>query len=74
MRPRNHSCEILPINEGPGIIKPMRMKMKARKINKNKQPSKTQLYTNNKLTNYMFRPSKGHLPTDVFKHQPEDDP
>jgi len=27
---------ILPINEGPGIIKPMRMKTKARKLNKSK--------------------------------------
>jgi hypothetical protein len=43
MRPRTHSYEILPINEGPGIIKPKRMKMKARKINKNKQQSKTTL-------------------------------
>jgi hypothetical protein len=36
----------------------MRMKMKARKLNKNKQQSKTQLYKNNKLSNYMFLPSR----------------
>jgi hypothetical protein len=28
------------------------------------QPSKTQLYKN-KLTNYMFRPSRGHLQADI---------
>ena len=33
---RTHSCEILPINEGPGIIKLMGMKMKARKLNNSK--------------------------------------
>jgi hypothetical protein len=30
------------------------------------QPSKTQLYKNNKLTSYMFRPSRGHLQSDVW--------
>jgi hypothetical protein len=29
------------------------------------QPSKTQLYTNNKLISYMFRPYWGHLQADI---------
>jgi len=29
-----------------------------------KQPSKTQLYENNKLTSYIFQPSRGHFQAD----------
>jgi hypothetical protein len=47
---------------------------KKKKIKTYKQQSKTQLYKSNKLTNYMFRPSRGHLQADASKHQPEDNP
>jgi len=44
---------------------PFALHNKLRHINKR---SKTQLYKNNKLAGYMFRPSRGYLQDDIKKH------
>jgi hypothetical protein len=61
--------ETFPTSRSPSQIAPPSLLYSSRSVGEqlkaNEQPSKTQLYKNNKLTSYTFRPSRGHLQADI---------